>query len=104
MKSNVENVATEIATDFAALQRDIVNLTDAVRGLLDQQTQTARERVSDAADGVKDKVARAAGDVQKGAVAAGDEIAASIERNPLTAILIAVGLGLLVGMISRSHG
>ena len=104
MTANVESVTKDIAADFAALRRDITHLTEALRGLVDHQTQTAGARVSDAAEGVKDRIADAAGDARKGATAAGDEIAASIERNPLTAILIAMGLGLLIGMFSRSRG
>lgn len=104
MTANVERVTADIAADFAALRRDISHLTEALRGLVDQQTQTAGARVSGAAEGVKDRLADAAGDARNGAVAAGDEIAASIERNPLTAILVALGLGLLVGMISRPRG
>ena len=104
MTANIENATKDIAADFAALRRDIAHLTEALRGLVDQQTQTVGARASDAADGVKDRIAHAAGDARKGAAVAGDEFAASIERNPLTAILIALGLGLFVGMVGRPRG
>jgi ElaB/YqjD/DUF883 family membrane-anchored ribosome-binding protein len=104
MTGNVESATTDIAEDFAALRHDIVRLTEALRGLLDRQTQTAGARVSDAAQGVTDKITQAAGDAQKGAQATGDEIAACIGRNPFTAILAALGLGLLIGMIGRPRG
>ncbi|MCW2276139.1 DUF883 family protein [Rhodoblastus acidophilus] len=104
MTADVDNAAKEIAADFAALRRDIAHLTESLRALLDQQKQTAGARMSDAADGVRDTFAQAAGDAQKGAARAGDEITASIERNPLTAILIALGLGLIIGMIGRARG
>jgi ElaB/YqjD/DUF883 family membrane-anchored ribosome-binding protein len=61
-------------------------------------------RVSDVAEGVKDRVADAAGDARKGAQATGDEIAACIERNPFTAILVALGLGMFIGMVGRKRG
>ena len=35
---------------------------------------------------------------------ASGEIEASIERNPLTAVLIAFGVGMWLGMMSRSRG
>jgi ElaB/YqjD/DUF883 family membrane-anchored ribosome-binding protein len=104
MTAYVDNVAKEIAADFAVLRRDIAHLTEALRGLVDAQTQTAGARVSEAADGVKDRLAQAAGDARKGAEVAGDQVAASIGRNPITAILIALGLGLLVGLFGRSRG
>jgi len=104
MTGTVESATTDIAADFGALRRDIVHLTEALRGLVDRQTQMAGARVSDAAEGVSDKIAQAAGDARKGAQAKSDEITACIERNPLTAILAALGLGMFIGMIGRPRG
>jgi ElaB/YqjD/DUF883 family membrane-anchored ribosome-binding protein len=104
MTGTVESATIDIASDFGALRRDIVHLTAALRGLVDQQTQMAGARVSDVAEGVKDRVADAAGDARKGAQATGDEIAACIERNPFTAILVALGLGMFIGMVGRKRG
>ena len=104
MTANVEGAATDIAADFAALRRDIAELAEAMRGLLAQQTQAAGARVYNATEGARDKIAQATGDASKSAQAAGDEIAACIERNPLTAILIALGLGLFIGALGRSRG
>jgi len=104
MTGTVESATIDIAADFGALRRDIVHLTAALRGLVDQQTQMAGARVSDVAEGVKDRVADAAGDARKGAQATGDEIAACIERNPFTAILVALGLGMFIGMVGRKRG
>jgi len=104
MTGTVESATTDIAADFGALRRDIVHLTEALRGLVNQQTQMAGARVSDAAEGVTDKIAQAAGDARKGAQAKSDEITAFIERSPLTAILVALGLGMFIGMIGRPRG
>lgn len=100
MTVNVEGVSA----DLSALRRDIVQLTETLRELLEQQTRTAGARATDAAEGVREKVAQAAGDAQKSALAAGDDIVAGIERNPLAAILIALGLGLIIGLIGRPRG
>jgi ElaB/YqjD/DUF883 family membrane-anchored ribosome-binding protein len=100
MTGNVESVAA----DFTALRRDIAHLIETLSGILDQQAQASGARVSDAVEGVKDKIAHAAGDARKSAEAAGDEITGYIDRNPLTAILIAIGLGLFVGVITRPRG
>jgi ElaB/YqjD/DUF883 family membrane-anchored ribosome-binding protein len=104
MTGTVESATNDIAADFSALRHDIAHLTEALRGLLDRQTQMAGARVSDAAEGVTDKIAQAAGDARKGARATNDEFAAFIGRNPLTAILAALGLGLFIGMIGRPRG
>jgi ElaB/YqjD/DUF883 family membrane-anchored ribosome-binding protein len=104
MTGKVESATTHIAGDFAALQRDIAQLVEALRGLLDDRRQTAGARASDAAEDVKDRLAHATEDARKGARAASDNIGARIERNPLAAILIALGLGLFIGAIGRKHG
>ena len=104
MTGTVESATIDIAADFGALRRDIVHLTAALRGLVDHQTRMAGARVSDAAEGVTDKITQAAGDARKGAQSKGDEIAACIERNPLPAILVALGLGMFIGMVGRKRG
>ena len=104
MTGTVESATIDIAADFGALRRDIVHLTAALRGLVDHQTRMAGARVSVAAEGVTDKITQAAGDARKGAQSKGDDIAACIERNPLTAILVALGLGMFIGMVGRKRG
>jgi ElaB/YqjD/DUF883 family membrane-anchored ribosome-binding protein len=65
------------------------------------QTQAASDGVSDAVEDAKDRIASTAADAQKRVRAASGEIEASIERNPLTAVLIAFSVGMWLSMMSR---
>jgi hypothetical protein len=47
-------------------------------------------------------LASAAADVQSCVTTAGGLVEASIERNPLTAMVISFGLGIALGMMSHS--
>jgi ElaB/YqjD/DUF883 family membrane-anchored ribosome-binding protein len=100
MTDNVEGVTADIGTDLAALRRDIAHLAEAVRGLAAVQTHAAGVRLSDAMGDAKSKISNAAEDAQKNVRAASGEIEAAIDRNPLTAVLIALGVGMFIGLIS----
>ena len=61
-------------------------------------------RVSEAVGDAKDKVADTAAEARNLTRAASGEIEASIERNPLIAVLIAFGVGMSLGVFGRSRG
>ncbi|HEY0292603.1 MAG TPA: hypothetical protein VGC51_09740 [Hansschlegelia sp.] len=85
--------------DIAALKDDVSRLTDTISTLLADGAATAR---SAAREGV-DKAAAVAGDAKERAVAAADDLSATIEQNPLTSVLIALGVGYVVGALGRSR-
>jgi ElaB/YqjD/DUF883 family membrane-anchored ribosome-binding protein len=104
MTKNVEAAAGDLVTDLAALRRDVARLAETLSELVQHQTQAAGFRVSDAVGEARDRIASTAADTQSRVRAAGGEIEASIERNPLMAVLIAFGIGMSLGMISRGRG
>ena len=104
MTKSDEGTTGDLAADFAALRQDVARLADTISGLVQHQTQAAGHRVSEAVDGVKDRIAGTAADTQNRVRTASGEIEAGIERNPLTAILIALGIGMSLGLLSRSRG
>ena len=67
------------------------------------RTRSAGVGASEAVGDAKDKVADTAAGARDFTRAASGEIEASIERNPLTAVLIAFGVGMWLGMIGRSR-
>jgi ElaB/YqjD/DUF883 family membrane-anchored ribosome-binding protein len=103
MTTNVEGAAGDIAADLAALRQDVARLAEAMRELLQNQTQAAGHRVSEAVGDARDKIASTAVDAQNRVRAASGEIEAGIARNPLIAVLIAFGVGMSLGLMSRSH-
>jgi ElaB/YqjD/DUF883 family membrane-anchored ribosome-binding protein len=96
--------AEDLSGDLAAIRQDLAHLAETISELVQNQTKVARVGVSDAVADARSKIANTAADTQNQVRAAGGEIEASIERNPLTAVLIAFGIGLSVGMITRSRG
>jgi ElaB/YqjD/DUF883 family membrane-anchored ribosome-binding protein len=99
-----KNTEGDVAADLAAIREDVARLAETISKLLQRQSQAAGVGVSEAVGDAKDKVADTAAEARNLTRAASGEIEASIERNPLTAVLIAFGIGMWLGMMSRSRG
>lgn len=104
MTKNAEGANEDFAKDLTAIREDIAHLTETISKLVQHQTQAIGVRTSDAVGDARDKIANTATDAQDRVRVASGEIEASIERNPLTAVLIAFGIGISVGVISRPRG
>jgi ElaB/YqjD/DUF883 family membrane-anchored ribosome-binding protein len=104
MTENVKGAAGDVAENLAALRNDVARLAETMSELVQHQTQAAGHRVSEAVGDAKDKISSTAAVAQNRVRAAGCEIEASIERNPLTAVLIAFGIGMSLGVMRRSRG
>jgi ElaB/YqjD/DUF883 family membrane-anchored ribosome-binding protein len=94
----------DFAADLAALRKDVAHLAATTRELVQHQTDAASHRISEAAGDVKDRVSSAATGAQRRVCAAGGEVEAYIERNSVTAVLIALGVGISLGLLSRPRG
>ena len=98
MTTSAEHTAGDFATDLAALRQDVARLADTMSELLRHQAQTAGGRVvGDAGD----KVSSTAAGAQNHVGAARNAIAATVGRHPLTMALVALGVGLSLGLLSR---
>jgi ElaB/YqjD/DUF883 family membrane-anchored ribosome-binding protein len=104
MTENLKGAAGDLAADLSALRKDVARLVETMSELVQHQTQAAGLRVSETVGDARDKIASTAADAQNRVCAASGEIEASIERNPLTAVLIAFGIGMLLGVVRRSRG
>ena len=103
--------AQDVAAELNQLRADFGRLSTSVAELLKSQTSAAAEAIrasmgaasetfaGTAAD-ISNSAVRITSDAQKNAVSAGHDIEASIERNPLTAVMIAAGIGMVLGMMS----
>jgi ElaB/YqjD/DUF883 family membrane-anchored ribosome-binding protein len=92
MTKNVEDAAGDLTGGFAALRHDVARLAETIGELARHQTQSAGLRASEAVGEAQGQLRSASG-----------EIEASVERNPLTAVLIAFGVGMLLGVFGRSR-
>jgi ElaB/YqjD/DUF883 family membrane-anchored ribosome-binding protein len=104
MTTNAEAAAGDFATDLAALRQDIAHLADTISTLVQHQKQAAGSRVFEAVGDAKDKLASTAAGAQSRICAATGAIEDGIERHPLTAVLVALGVGASLGLLRLSHG
>jgi ElaB/YqjD/DUF883 family membrane-anchored ribosome-binding protein len=103
MSRSADDSPGDLAADLAALRRDVARLAETMSALVQQQTQAASHRMSETVGDVRDKIASTAADAQDRVRAAGGEIEACIERNPLLSVLIALGVGVSLGLLGRSR-
>jgi ElaB/YqjD/DUF883 family membrane-anchored ribosome-binding protein len=103
MTKDAQGAGADLTADLAALRQDVAHLAETMSQAVRHQTQAAGFRVSAAVGDAKDKIASTAAETQNRVRAASREIEASIERNPLMAVLIAFGIGVSLGVISRSR-
>jgi ElaB/YqjD/DUF883 family membrane-anchored ribosome-binding protein len=104
--------ASDLGADIAALKADLARLAESVARLVSEEGSAA-------AKSVKGRVKRAAAQAEATAsqfaedgkmvfeetrervASLPDDLAEVVERNPLTSVGIALGLGMIIGMMSR---
>jgi hypothetical protein len=79
MTNNAEGASEDLAADLAAVRKEVARLADTLSKLVQHQTTDCVRAVR-------------------------SEIEPSIGRKPLTAVLIAFGIGISLGMRMRSRG
>jgi ElaB/YqjD/DUF883 family membrane-anchored ribosome-binding protein len=97
-----DGAAADFASDLAALRADVANLTESIAGLLRDRADAAGAAVKGAAGDARDHLSRAAGYAQDSAFDVAADLERRIERDPLTAVLIAAGIGMAIGMMTKS--
>jgi len=101
MTKTTEGTIEDTTAHLVALRQDIARLSESFSALLQNPAPGIAQHDSDAVDDTKAKISSTAADVKSRVNAAGGEIEASIERNPLTAIMISFGVGIALGMMTR---
>ncbi|MFC0217221.1 ElaB/YqjD/DUF883 family membrane-anchored ribosome-binding protein [Pseudochelatococcus lubricantis] len=98
--------------EIETLRTDIRGLADSVAELVRRETENARVGVKDAADSLAQTVSattesvsqaghRLAADAQDSVRTATTKVEACIEKNPLQSVLVAAGVGFVLGLLSR---
>ena len=98
-----DGAAVNIATDLAKLRADIASLSEAIAGLLSGRADAAGAAVKGALGDARDQLSQAASRAQEVALGAAADFERRIERDPLTAVLIAAGIGMAIGMMTKSR-
>lgn len=109
MANNTEN---SVNSEIETMRNEIKGLTDSVADLVRRETERARTNVKGIADNVADSVSsaahsvgstgqRLAADAQEGVRTAASKVEQCIEKNPVQSVLIAAGVGFVLGLMSR---
>jgi len=103
MSTSAEGTPVDFSTDLAALRQDVTRLTATMSGIVQHQKQAAGRRVYEVAEEAREKLANTAAGAQHRVCAAGSSIGTGIERHPLVSALLALGIGMSIGLLSRSR-
>lgn len=96
-----EESITDIRADLKALRDDLASLAGSVRDIGARQAGSMADNVRDAVGHAAESVRMTAGEARRQGEIMATEMEAAITRHPLTSVLVALGLGYLVGLISR---
>ncbi len=97
----VEEASQDFAAEFASLRDDVAKLSSSLSEFIRTHSAATTNTVSDVVDNARHKISGVASKAQDRVTGATTDLEATIERNPLTAVLIALGAGILVGLLSR---
>lgn len=114
MSGRPDTRMSDVRADLAAVRNDLTRLANDVSNLVTGQKNAARQSARGMVDQARDRAYARAHDVTKmGEVFASEardrlsganaEFEARVERNPITAVLVAAGIGLVLGLMSRSR-
>ena len=98
-----DGTAADIAADLATLRTDIKNLSETVAGRLRDRSNAAGAAMKGAVGDASDQISQAASRAQDSVFGAAADLEGRIERDPLTAILIAAGIGMAIGVMTKSR-
>lgn len=103
MNKMVEGAAGALAADMATLRDEMARLAAATSELVQERTQAVGRRVSAAVGEAGERIAGAAADAQGRAQAARGDLEARVARHPFAALLIALGVGVALGLMRRGR-
>jgi ElaB/YqjD/DUF883 family membrane-anchored ribosome-binding protein len=99
----VEVASQDFTADLASLRDDVAKLSSSLSEFIRTHSLETTNTVSDVVDNAQQKISGAASKAQDRVTGATTDLEATIERNPLVAVLIALGAGILVGLLSRGR-
>jgi Bacterial protein of unknown function (DUF883). len=100
--AKADEVSTEdLRENFLELRKDFKDLLTTVERLAAAQADGVSSQVREGLRGYTDKGEEMFGLAREQAERVYDDLHETVERNPLTAMLIALGLGFLIGILTR---
>ena len=98
-----DGAAADLAAGLEAIRADITRLSETIAELTRGQADAAGAAVKGAVGDVRNQISQAASQARDSACGVAADVERRIEKNPLTAVLIAAGIGLAIGMLTKSR-
>jgi ElaB/YqjD/DUF883 family membrane-anchored ribosome-binding protein len=99
-KSASEKDYAALEADFVRLREDVASLSQTVKNVASRARGMA-DAMRDGIDGAAERVRKAGKRAQTSAQEAAESLQASVEEHPIQSVLLALGLGVVVGMLLR---
>lgn len=99
-KSEKEISVQDLAEQLGTVQSDVAELTDLIRKLSVQKAGNVADDVMDTVSRVTSMGKMSVDEARRRGEALASDVEDSIARNPLTSVLIAVGLGFVLGSLA----
>jgi len=96
--SRLSDTNEAVKGEIDTLRDEVKRLTDLVSDEATRTLKSAVERAKDTASGAGETV----DDIKRNLEPMAAELAANVERNPLSSLFIAAGVGMLIGLLTRS--
>lgn len=100
-RSSTDKSYQDLEAELGKLRGDIASLAKTVRDIGSSEAQVVLDAVKDRLDKVSTEARRASRRAKAGAQDAADTVQGAIEENPFTSVLIALGLGFIIGAFLR---
>jgi ElaB/YqjD/DUF883 family membrane-anchored ribosome-binding protein len=95
-----EHDYAQLEAEFAKLRNDVASLAEAVKDVAATEAKGVSEALLNSWDRAK-QARKASKRARKEALDAAETLQTNIEEHPISSILIALGVGVVVGMILR---
>jgi ElaB/YqjD/DUF883 family membrane-anchored ribosome-binding protein len=100
-ESAAERDAENLTQQIETLKADLAAISATLADLVKDSAREGRATIEKTADRYMREARRQADTAVEGARAYGEALEGQITRNPFSAVLVALGLGFLVGLMSR---
>ncbi len=94
-----DDATDELKSELKALRDDFAKLLETVKSIGTEQAESAIHRAKDAAEHAAEGLRMSASEARERGEAAAEDVERMIQRHPLTAILVAAGLGYIFGRV-----
>lgn len=100
-KLSGERDYAQLETEFAKLREDVASLADTVKGIAANEARGVSDALRSSLESAAKQARNASKRVKSEAHDAAESLQASVEEHPISSVLVALGVGVVVGMMLR---